>query len=62
MVHDFYLSKSGVVTMSLYEIAFVMLFWFATSVWFYTMGVNTGYTDGRRAVRMQIEEAKKVRV
>jgi hypothetical protein len=48
--------------MTALNIAFLMLGWFASCVWFYTLGVNTGYTDGRRAVRMQIEEAKKVRV
>jgi hypothetical protein len=48
--------------MSIYEIGIIMCLWTLTSVWFYTMGVNAGYTDGRRAVRMQMEEAKKVRV
>ena len=61
MVHDLYLSECGVVTMSIYEIGIMMCLWTITSVWFYTMGVNAGYTDGRRAVRQQVEQANKVR-
>jgi hypothetical protein len=61
MVHHFYLRKPSVATMSALNIAFLMLGWFASSVWFYTLGVNAGYTDGRRAVRQQIEQAAKVR-
>jgi hypothetical protein len=48
--------------MSIYEIGILMCGWVISCVWFYTLGINTGYTDGRRAVRMQLEEAKKVRV
>jgi len=47
--------------MTIYEIGFLMLGWFASSIWFYTLGVNAGYTDGRRAVRQQVEQANKVR-
>jgi len=47
--------------MNIYEIAFLMLGWLASCVWFYTLGVNAGYTDGRTAVRQQIEQANKVR-
>ena len=61
MVHDFYLPEHRVVTMTIYEIAFLMLGWFASCGWFYTLGVNAGYTDGRRAVRQQVEQASKVR-
>jgi hypothetical protein len=61
MVLNFYLPKYGVVTMTAINIAFLMLGWFASCVWFYTLGVNAGYTDGRRAVRQQVEQASKVR-
>jgi hypothetical protein len=47
--------------MNIYEIAILMTGWLGTCVWFYTLGVNTGYTDGRRAVRQQVEQANKVR-
>jgi hypothetical protein len=47
--------------MSALNIALLMLGWFASCVWFYTLGVNAGYTDGRTAVRQQIEQANKVR-
>ena len=47
--------------MTALNIAFLMLGWFASSMWFYTLGVNAGYTDGRRAVRQQIDQASKVR-
>jgi hypothetical protein len=47
--------------MTIYEIAFLMFGWFASCGWFYTLGVNAGYTDGRRAVRQQVEQASKVR-
>lgn len=52
---------TGGCIMNIYEIAFLMLGWFASCVWFYTLGVNAGYTDGRTAVRQQIEQANKVR-
>jgi hypothetical protein len=61
MVHHYNLSECGVVTMSAINIAFLMLGWFASCIWFYTLGVNAGYTDGRRAVRQQVEQASKVR-
>jgi hypothetical protein len=47
--------------MSALNIAFLMLGWLTSCVWFYTLGVNAGYTDGRTAVRQQIEQANKVR-
>jgi hypothetical protein len=61
MVLNFYLPEHRVVTMNAINIAFLMLGWFASCVWFYTLGVNAGYTDGRRAVRQQVEQASKVR-
>jgi hypothetical protein len=47
--------------MNIYEIGMLMCGWLLSCVWFYTLGVNAGYTDGRRAVRQQIEQANKVR-
>jgi len=47
--------------MNIYEIGMLMCGWLLSIVWFYTLGVNAGYTDGRRAVRQQIEQANKVR-
>jgi len=47
--------------MNIYEIGILMCGWVLSCVWFYTMGINTGYTDGRRAVRAQLDQANKVR-
>ena len=47
--------------MNIYEIGLLMCGWLFSCVWFYTLGVSAGYTDGRRAVRVQIEQANKVR-
>ncbi len=47
--------------MSIYEIAFLMLGWAASVVYFYTLGINTGYIDGRRAMRKHYEQRDKVR-
>jgi hypothetical protein len=47
--------------MNIYEIGLLMCGWLFSCVWFYTMGVSAGYTDGRRAVRQQVEQANKVR-
>jgi arginine exporter protein ArgO len=47
--------------MSAFNIAFLMLGWFASVVWFYTLGVNTGYIEGRKAVRKFYEQRDKVR-
>lgn len=47
--------------MNIYEIAFLMLGWATSVIYFYTMGVNTGYIDGRRAMRKHYEQRDKVR-
>jgi hypothetical protein len=47
--------------MTIYEIGLLMCGWFLSSVWFYTMGVNTGYIEGRKAVRKFYEQRDKVR-
>jgi hypothetical protein len=48
--------------MSIYEIGILMCLWTLTSVWFYTMGVNTGYIQGRKAVRKFYEQRDKARI
>ena len=47
--------------MNIYEIGLLMIGWTISCVWFYTLGINTGYIDGRRAVRKQYEQRDKVR-
>jgi hypothetical protein len=47
--------------MSEIQIGFAMLFWLFTVMVFYTMGVNTGYVQGRKAVRAYYEQREKVR-
>jgi len=47
--------------MNIYEIGILMCGWVISSVWFYTMGINTGYIDGRRAMRKHYEQRDKVR-
>ena len=47
--------------MNIYEIAMIMTGWLGSCVWFYTMGVNTGYIEGRKAVRKFYEQRDKVR-
>lgn len=61
MVHDFNLSKSGVVVMTIYQIAFLMVGWGISAVIFYSLGVDSGYKEGRRAVRKLYEQRDKVR-
>ena len=61
MVHDHYLRRASVATMNIYEIGILMTFWTLSCVWFYTMGVNTGYIEGRKAVRKFYEQRDKVR-
>ena len=61
MVYDFYISELGVVRMTLLEIGFVMVFWTITIVMFYSMGVDSGYKEGRRAVQKFYEQRDKVR-
>jgi hypothetical protein len=48
--------------MTIYEIGLVLLFWAFTIVYFYTMGVNSGYIEGRKALRKHYEQRDKVRV
>ena len=47
--------------MSLIEIGFVMVAWATTIVMFYSMGVDSGYKEGRRAVQKFYEQRDKVR-
>jgi hypothetical protein len=47
--------------MNIYEIGMLMTGWVLSSVWFYTMGINTGYLEGRKAVRKFYEQRDKVR-
>lgn len=47
--------------MSMVQIAFLMLGWLATAVVFYSMGVDSGYKEGRRALRKFYEQRDKVR-
>jgi hypothetical protein len=47
--------------MNIYEIGIMMSLWVLSVVWFYTMGVNTGYIEGRKAVRKFYEQRDKVR-
>jgi hypothetical protein len=61
MVHDHYLRRVSVATMNIYEIGILMSLWTLSCVWFYTMGVNTGYIEGRKAVRKFYEQRDKVR-
>jgi len=62
MVHDYNLSKSGVVVMTMYEIGFLMVGWAMTVIFFYSMGVDSGYKEGRRAVQKFYDQRDKVRV
>jgi hypothetical protein len=47
--------------MELYEIGIVMVLWFFSVIIFYSMGVNSGYIEGRRAVREYYDKREKVR-
>jgi hypothetical protein len=47
--------------MTIYEIGFLMIGWFISAVWFYSMGVDAGYKEGRRAVRKFYDQRDKVR-
>ena len=47
--------------MNIYEIGLLMVVWLATVVLFYSMGVDAGYKEGRRAVRKFYEQRDKVR-
>jgi len=56
----FLLDESGCI-MTLFEIGLLLLGWFASIMVFYTMGVNSGYVEGRRALRKHYEQRDKVR-
>ena len=62
MVLNFNLRKRSVATMTIYEIGFTLIFWALSIVYFYTMGVNSGYIEGRKALRKHYEQRDKVRV
>ena len=47
--------------MTIYEIGFIMLGWLGTAVLFYSMGVDAGYREGRRAMRKFYDHRDKVR-
>ena len=61
MVHDFNLCERSVAGMTLLNIAFLMVGWAFSIVYFYTMGVNSGYIEGRKALRKHYEQRDKVR-
>lgn len=48
--------------MDIYEIGIAMCLWTLTVVVFYSMGVDAGYKEGRRAMRKFYEQRDKVRV
>jgi mannose/fructose/N-acetylgalactosamine-specific phosphotransferase system component IID len=48
--------------MTIYEIVLLMVGWLATVVVFYSMGVDAGYKEGRRAMRKFYDQQDKVRV
>jgi hypothetical protein len=47
--------------MELYEIGIVMVLWLFSVIIFYSMGVNSGYIEGRKAVREYYDKREKVR-
>ena len=47
--------------MNIYEIGLLMVGWLATVVFFYSMGVDAGYREGRRAMRKFYDQRDKVR-
>jgi hypothetical protein len=51
----------GKCIMELYEIGIVMVLWFFSIIIFYSMGVNSGYIEGRTAVREYYDKREKVR-
>jgi len=48
--------------MNIYEIGMMLTLWALTIVFFYSMGVDTGYKEGRRAMRKFYDQQDKVRV
>jgi hypothetical protein len=47
--------------MTIYNIAIVLAIQLGTAIWFYSLGVKSGYLEGRRAVREYYEKREKVR-
>jgi hypothetical protein len=47
--------------MTIYEIALLMVGWLASVVLFYSLGVDAGYKEGRRAMRKFYDQRDKVR-
>jgi hypothetical protein len=47
--------------MNIYEIAMLMVGWLGTAVIFYSLGVDAGYKEGRRAMRKFYDQRDKVR-
>lgn len=47
--------------MNIYEIGIMLTLWALTIVFFYSMGVDAGYKEGRRAMRKFYDQRDKVR-
>ena len=47
--------------MTIYEIGILMALWMISIVFFYSMGVDAGYREGRRAMRKFYDQRDKVR-
>lgn len=47
--------------MNIYEIGIMMALWTISIVFFYSMGVDAGYREGRRAMRKFYDQRDKVR-
>jgi hypothetical protein len=47
--------------MNIYEIGMMLTLWALTIVFFYSMGVDAGYKEGRRAMRKFYDQRDKVR-
>ena len=47
--------------MELHEIGIMLVLLMLSNVVFYSMGIKTGYIDGRKAVREYYEKREKVR-
>jgi len=47
--------------MELYKIGIILVLMMLSNVVFYSMGIKTGYLDGRKAVREYYEKRDKVR-
>jgi hypothetical protein len=47
--------------MNIYQIGMLMVGWLGTAVIFYSLGVDAGYKEGRRAMRKFYDQRDKVR-